>query len=189
MVTRRWSHALVSLGHETRPLYLSEEFLQHRRRIVLLPDDVERQPHIHIHDWQQHNALGTVPPCGLRYPRDPDPALHKAQYRIAIRGLLKSLFTTDTHFVVYMNANDPTPSMDLRSREALAPVFADLNKYDATTHFVGQSSILTLTNNRATGEDLLPGASRDDRRRQETTCPPWRDPTQRGRIRLWLKGR
>jgi hypothetical protein len=49
-----------------------------------------------------------------------------------------SLFTTDTHFVVHMNAKDPTPSMDLRSREALAPVFADLNKYDATTHFVGQ---------------------------------------------------
>jgi SnoaL-like domain len=63
-----------------------------------------------------------------------------------------SLFTADTHFVVYMNAKDPTPSMELRSREALAPVFADLNKYDATTHFVGQSTILTLTNNRATGE-------------------------------------
>jgi hypothetical protein len=42
--------------------------------------------------------------------------------------------------------------MDSRSREALAPVFADLNKYEATTHFVGQSTILTLTNNRATGE-------------------------------------
>jgi hypothetical protein len=40
----------------------------------------------------------------------------------------------------------------LRSREALAPVFAELNKYDATTHFVGQSTILTLTANRATGE-------------------------------------
>jgi ketosteroid isomerase-like protein len=63
-----------------------------------------------------------------------------------------SLFTTDTHFVVYMNAKDPTPSMDLRSREALAPVFADLNKYDATTHFVGQTTILTLENNVATGE-------------------------------------
>jgi hypothetical protein len=31
-------------------------------------------------------------------------------------------------------------------------VFADLNKYDATTHFVGQSTIVTLTSNRATGE-------------------------------------
>ena len=52
-----------------------------------------------------------------------------------------ALFTADTHFVVYMNAKDPTPSMELHSREALAPVFADLNKYDATTHFVGQSTI------------------------------------------------
>jgi SnoaL-like protein len=49
-------------------------------------------------------------------------------------------------------AKDPTPSMDLRSREALAPVFADLNKYDATTHFVGQTTILTLENSVATGE-------------------------------------
>ena len=49
-----------------------------------------------------------------------------------------SLFTADTHFVVFMNAKDPKPSMELRTREALAPVFADLNKYDATTHFVGQ---------------------------------------------------
>jgi hypothetical protein len=63
-----------------------------------------------------------------------------------------SLFTTDTHFVVYMNAKDPTPSQELHSREALAPVFADLNKYHATTHFVGQSTILTLTNDRAAGE-------------------------------------
>jgi hypothetical protein len=63
-----------------------------------------------------------------------------------------SLFTKDTHFVVFMNAKDPTPSMDLHSREALAPVFADLNKYPATTHFVGQSTIFTLTRDRATGE-------------------------------------
>ena len=63
-----------------------------------------------------------------------------------------ALFTPDTHFVVFMNAKDPTPSQELHSREALAPVFADLNKYDATTHFVGQSTVLTLTHDRATGE-------------------------------------
>jgi len=63
-----------------------------------------------------------------------------------------SLFTEDTHFVVYMNAKDPTPSQELQSREALAPVFADLNQYAATTHFVGQSTILTLSGDRATGE-------------------------------------
>jgi hypothetical protein len=63
-----------------------------------------------------------------------------------------SLFTVNTHFVVYMNAKDPKPSMELHSREALAPVFADLNKYEATTHFVGQSTIFTLTGGGATGE-------------------------------------
>jgi ketosteroid isomerase-like protein len=63
-----------------------------------------------------------------------------------------ALFTPDTHFVVYMNARDPTPSQELHSREALAPVFDDLNKYAATMHFVGQSTILTLTDRHATGE-------------------------------------
>jgi len=63
-----------------------------------------------------------------------------------------SLFTPDTHFVVYMNARDPAPSQELHSRAALAPVFDDLNKYAATMHFVGQSTILTLTGDKATGE-------------------------------------
>jgi hypothetical protein len=63
-----------------------------------------------------------------------------------------SLFTADSHFVVYMNAKDPTPSQELHSREALAPVFAELNKYDATTHFLGQSTVLSLTDDRGTGE-------------------------------------
>lgn len=62
-----------------------------------------------------------------------------------------ALFTSDTHFVVYMDAKNPTPSQDLHSRDALGPVFADLNKYDATMHFVGQSTIFTLTPERATG--------------------------------------
>jgi len=63
-----------------------------------------------------------------------------------------SLFTADTHFVVYMNAKDATPSQELHSRDALAPVFAELNKYEATTHFLGQSTIFTLTEDSATGE-------------------------------------
>jgi hypothetical protein len=63
-----------------------------------------------------------------------------------------ALFTKDTHFAVYMNARDPKPSQELHSREALTPVFAELNKYEATTHFVGQSTIFTLTADRATGE-------------------------------------
>jgi ketosteroid isomerase-like protein len=63
-----------------------------------------------------------------------------------------SLFTADTHFVVFMDAKDPKPTWELRSRDALAPVFADLNKYDATTHFVGQNTILSLTDDKAVGE-------------------------------------
>jgi hypothetical protein len=63
-----------------------------------------------------------------------------------------ALFTADTHFVVYMNAKDPKPSQELNSREALAPVFADLNQYTATMHLLGQTTILTLSNGRGTGE-------------------------------------
>jgi len=92
---------------------------------------------------------------------------NEAADRLAIRELVEAyahcadrrdakgqmaLFTEDTHFVVYMNAKDPTPSQELHSREALAPVFAELNKYHATTHFLGQSTIFTLTPDRATGE-------------------------------------
>ena len=63
-----------------------------------------------------------------------------------------SLFTPDTHFVVYMDAKNPTPSQEFHSCEALASVFADLNKYHATMHFLGQSTILSLANNGATGQ-------------------------------------
>lgn len=91
----------------------------------------------------------------------------EAADRLAIRELIEayahcadrrdaggqmSLFTADTHFVVYMDANVPTPSQELHSREALAPVFADLNKYRATTHFIGQTTVNTLTADRGTGE-------------------------------------
>jgi hypothetical protein len=75
---------------------------------------------------------------------------HCADRRDA-RGQM-ALFSEDTHFVVYMNSRDPKPVQELRSREALAPVFADLNRYHATTQFVGQSSILCLSNERGTGE-------------------------------------
>jgi hypothetical protein len=63
-----------------------------------------------------------------------------------------ALFTPDAHFVVYMNAKDPMPSQELHSREELAPVFADLNRYAATMHFLGQTTILTLTRDRCTAE-------------------------------------
>jgi hypothetical protein len=91
----------------------------------------------------------------------------EAADRLAIRELVEAyaycadrrdakgqmgLFTADTHFVVYMSAKDPKPSQELHSREELAPVFADLNRYAATMHFVGQSTILTLNRDRALGQ-------------------------------------
>ncbi len=63
-----------------------------------------------------------------------------------------ALFTPDTHFAVYMNVKDLKSSQERNSREALAPVFADLSKYAATMHFVRQSTILSLTADRGTGE-------------------------------------
>jgi SnoaL-like protein len=91
----------------------------------------------------------------------------EAADRLAIRELIEAyahcadrrdakgqmaLFTWNTHFVVYMDAKAPKPSQELHSREALAQVFADLNKYAATMHFLGQSTLLSLTADRATGE-------------------------------------
>ena len=92
---------------------------------------------------------------------------NEAADRLAIRELVEAyahcadrrdakgqmaLFTEDADFVVYMKTKDPTPSQEFHSREALAPIFADLNKYDATTHFVGQSTMFTLDGRRGTGE-------------------------------------
>jgi SnoaL-like domain len=62
-----------------------------------------------------------------------------------------ALFTADTHFVVYMDARSSEPTMELRSRAELAPVFDDLNRYVATTHFNGQSTV-TILDAAATGE-------------------------------------
>src|SRR5258707_4848906 len=63
----------------------------------------------------------------------------------------KSLFSDDTHFVVYMNGQGAEPTQVLDGREALTPVFDDLNNYQATMHFNGQSTI-ALDGDRATGE-------------------------------------
>lgn len=90
----------------------------------------------------------------------------EAADRLAIRELIEAyaycadsrdargqmaLFTPDTHFVVHMDAKDPKPSQELHSREALAPVFAELNKYQSTMHFVGQSTITSLSETKASG--------------------------------------
>jgi hypothetical protein len=86
--------------------------------------------------------------------------------RSAIRGLFdayahcadtrdaegqKALFTEDTRFAVYMDGPGTQASYVLEGREALSPVFDDLNRYEATMHFNGQSTV-SLHGNQATGD-------------------------------------
>ena len=63
----------------------------------------------------------------------------------------KALFTDDSDFAVYMDGEGSEPTYVLQGREALTPVFDDLNRYEVTTHFNGQSTV-TIDGNRATGE-------------------------------------
>jgi hypothetical protein len=80
----------------------------------------------------------------------------EAEDRLAIRELIdayaycadardadgqKALFTTDTHFVVYMEGERSDPTDDLHGRESLTPVFENLNTYEVTMHFNGQSTV------------------------------------------------
>ena len=75
---------------------------------------------------------------------------HCADRRDA-RGQM-ALFTADTHFVVYMNARDSTPSMELHSREALAPVFGDLTSTTPPRTSSDRAPSRSLSGHRATGE-------------------------------------
>jgi hypothetical protein len=63
----------------------------------------------------------------------------------------KALFTDDTVFAVYMDGDGSEPTYVLHGREALTPVFDDLNRYEVTTHFNGQSTV-TVNGDQATGE-------------------------------------
>jgi hypothetical protein len=63
----------------------------------------------------------------------------------------KALFTADTRFAVFMDGEAAAASYVLEGRDALAPVFADLNRYEATMHLNGQS-IVAVDGDRATGE-------------------------------------
>jgi hypothetical protein len=93
-------------------------------------------------------------------------SLAEAADRLAIRELFdayarcadtrdaegqKALFTLDTRFAVYMAGPGTGPGYVLTGREALSPVFADLNRYEATMHFNGQSTV-TLEGDRGTGD-------------------------------------
>ncbi len=99
---------------------------------------------------------------GVRYAIAPE----EAADRLAIRELIDAyahcadrrdasgqmaLFTEDAHFVVFMGIGATEASQDFHRRDELAPVFAHLNIYEATTHFNGQSTV-TIDGDRATGE-------------------------------------
>jgi hypothetical protein len=80
--------------------------------------------------------------------------LVKAYARCTDRRDAKSqmaLFTADTHFAVCMDTKTLiTAQEEQHSREALAPLFAELNNYEVTTQFLAQSTSFAPTRDRAT---------------------------------------
>ncbi len=92
--------------------------------------------------------------------------LQQAADRLAIRNLIDQyaycadtrdaqgqmdLFTEDTRFIVYMDAKSSVPTQNISKRSDLLPVFDNLNTYRATMHFNGQSTVLQLSDDTATG--------------------------------------
>jgi hypothetical protein len=92
--------------------------------------------------------------------------LQQAADRMAIRNLVDqyaycadtrdaqgqmSLFTEDTRFIVFMDAKSSEPTQIINKRADLFPVFDNLNTYRATMHFNGQSTVLQLNDDNATG--------------------------------------
>ncbi len=61
-----------------------------------------------------------------------------------------ALFTKDTNFEVYYDPKSGKPSQVISKNEDLFPVFDNLNSYDTTMHFNGQS-IIHINENNATG--------------------------------------
>ena len=89
----------------------------------------------------------------------------EAEDRLAIRELVDryaycadtrdaqgqmDLFTEDTNFEVYYDPKSGVPSQVVSSKADLFPVFDNLNSYNATMHFNGQSTI-KLNGEKATG--------------------------------------
>ena len=93
----------------------------------------------------------------FRRPKHADLSRQQLADRLGIRELVDAyahcadrrdadgqmaLFTEDCDFQVYMDVGNPTPTQRLKGRAALAPVFDELNAYDATMHFNGQSTTI-----------------------------------------------
>ena len=104
----------------------------------------------------------------MQRPGHDDLTLQEIADRLAIRELVDayarcadrrdvegqmSLFTADTEFLVYMDSSNPTLTQEIRGRDSLRPVFENLNEYEATTHFDGQSTV-TWEQDAATGSHI-----------------------------------
>jgi hypothetical protein len=97
----------------------------------LLPNQIEWEPNIHIDDWQQRNAFGTMPSCGFRYPSDPNPALDKTQDGISICRLLYNAWgaqaaaSAHIHQLIIDSGIDPAMKPD----ERLIPKISKSNAF------------------------------------------------------------
>jgi hypothetical protein len=93
---------------------LSHKCLQYGRGIVLLPDEVERKPDIHVNDRDQCDASGTVPAYGFVHPAAPrvDPQSRRVPARREAAVALTALSTpkngtgengrpVSVHFLLY----------------------------------------------------------------------------------------
>jgi len=91
--------------------------------------------------------------------------IQEAEDRLAIRELVDNyaycadtrdakgqmaLFTEHTNFEVYYDPKSATPAQVITKNEDLLPVFDNLNTYNATMHFNGQSTV-RLNGDKATG--------------------------------------
>jgi ketosteroid isomerase-like protein len=95
-----------------------------------------------------------------------------------------ALFTENTAFHVFMDSRSPEPTYILHGRDALAPIFEDLNQYQSTTHFNGQSTI-RLEGDRAIGESYWhrSGTSINSSNRMAPGCLPSANPWSTGPTR------
>jgi len=109
----------------------SDKCLQQRRRILLLPNQIEWEPNVHIDDRQQRNASGALPSCGFRDPGDSNLALDQTQDGISICGLLndargaQATASTHVHQLIVDSGIDPAMKPD----ERLIPKISQPNAF------------------------------------------------------------
>jgi hypothetical protein len=119
----------------------------------------------HIDRGRSDREAWSVTTAAARRGDHPELSPQEAGDRLAIRELVDAyaycadrrdatgqmgLFTDGADFLVYMDSRNPLPTQQLRGRDALASVFDELNVYEATMHFNGQSTTV-LDGDHASG--------------------------------------